>query len=72
MITAIDMKVYIVLYENTENKVYELMEVFNSKRLASEYIWDYTRRERFIEEGYNLDDFYWVEKELNTDTYIDK
>jgi hypothetical protein len=63
------MKVYIVMYENNEKGIYEIMEVFNSMRLASEYIWDWNRRDKWIEQGYNLDDFYWVEKDLHTNTY---
>lgn len=63
------MKVYAVMYENSETGIHETMDVFDTKQLASEYIWDWNRRENWIKEGYNLDDFYWVEKELDTNIY---
>ena len=55
-------KVYIVLYGEGD-----IVEVFESKKLASEYIWDWDNRSKWIDAGYDLDSFYWIEKELVTE-----
>lgn len=63
------MKVYVVMYENNETGISETMDIFDTKQLASAYIWDWDRRYKWIEEGYNLDGFYWVERDSETNTF---
>ncbi len=64
------MKVYIVGHYNKCPKDIEyckIMEVFESMKLASEYIWNWPNRCKWMDEGYDLDSIYWVEKEVGID-----
>ena len=47
------MKVYIVMCNG------ELFDVFKSKELASEYIWDWDNRAVWIDEGYDIDSLHY-------------
>lgn len=52
------MKVYIVVYDG------DILEVFDSKKLASDYISDWDNRSLWIDLEWDLDLVYWVEKEV--------
>ena len=55
------MKVYIVMYEE------DILEVFDSKELASAYIWDWDRRSKWIDAGWDIDAICWHERELRSE-----
>jgi hypothetical protein len=61
------MKVYIVVYDpsyQTNDGYCKTMAVFDSADSASAYIWDWDNRGKWIDEGLDLDAFYWMEKEV--------
>jgi transposase-like protein len=58
-------KVYIVVYKTWND--FKIMEVFDSKVMASAYIWDWDRRAEWIDDGLDIDSIYWIEKELRSE-----